>query len=366
MKIRPRIIIIAALLLFMGIIGTGLKEPEGRQAMLPDTTLQKDQILELLNTRTSMMLTDENISVRQQNISDLMFEKECQMRSMIKQYREKLSDLNESYRDSRSEIEIIDTRIQEERNLSLIVKETTFLTIEQTGTETGYTAEHEFIFEKGLDEKWILTEDRQLERTGLLPLEQAEELLYKDQISEKIEIKNQLSDNSIPIIDIQEKNISLAGGYNYTAMATYLERYWKNYNSAYRDFTNKGGDCTNFVSQALRAGGWPDKPGYYQNANYWWYNILNQTYSWTSVNHWATFAINSGRTYLLGNVWSCRIGDVVQVKPYQSSSKIHTMMVSYNSGGMPYFTYHTSNRYRRSLNQVILDWPGATFYSYRT
>lgn len=43
--------------------------------------------------------------------------------------------------------------------------------------------------------------------------------------------------------------------YNYTAMAQYLEGYWSNYNPAYRSFAGGGGDCTNFVSQALYAGG---------------------------------------------------------------------------------------------------------------
>lgn len=42
------------------------------------------------------------------------------------------------------------------------------------------------------------------------------------------------------------------------------------------------------------------------------------------------------------------------------------MMVSYYSNGTPYFTYHTHDRYRRSMNQVLLDWKGATFYAYRT
>ncbi len=42
------------------------------------------------------------------------------------------------------------------------------------------------------------------------------------------------------------------------------------------------------------------------------------------------------------------------------------MMVSYFNNNIPYFTYHSSNRYRRSLKQVLLDWQGATFYAYRT
>ena len=70
--------------------------------------------------------------------------------------------------------------------------------------------------------------------------------------------------------EIEEKIVTAkAGGYNYRAMANYLEKYWSKYNSAYRSFSGKGGDCTNFANQALRAGGWKDKAGWYKNANYW-------------------------------------------------------------------------------------------------
>lgn len=149
-------------------------------------------------------------------------------------------------------------------------------------------------------------------------------------------------------------------------MANYLEKYWKNYNPSYRSFKNKGGDCTNFISQALRAGGWKDKPGWYRNANYWWYNSANQSRSWTAVNYWATFARNSKRTTMLKNVWNCGVGDVLQVKPKNQSTKTHSMMVSYKKNGTPFFTYHSTDRYRRSLNQVLKDWTGGTFYAYRT
>lgn len=69
---------------------------------------------------------------------------------------------------------------------------------------------------------------------------------------------------------------------------------------------------------------------------------------------------------MLSNVWQLRKGDVLQVKPRGPNQKVHTMMVSYFNNNVPYFTYHSSNRYRRSLNQVLLDWQGATFYAYRT
>ncbi|WP_330365327.1 amidase domain-containing protein [Shuttleworthella sp. MSX8B] len=165
-------------------------------------------------------------------------------------------------------------------------------------------------------------------------------------------------------INKEERSLYSKGGYNYTAMANYLEKYWSNYNSAYRRFSNT--DCTNFVSQALRAGGWKDKVGWYKNSNYWWYSNFNQSWSWSSVNYWGSFARNSGRTSHLNNVWYLGLGDVLQVKAKGSSQKNHTMMVSYVSNDMPYFTYHSRNRYRRSLKQTLGDWEGGTFYAYRT
>jgi hypothetical protein len=41
------------------------------------------------------------------------------------------------------------------------------------------------------------------------------------------------------------------------------------------------------------------------------------------------------------------------------------MMVSYYSS-KPYFTYHSINRYRRSMDQVLADWGAANYYAYRT
>jgi hypothetical protein len=40
---------------------------------------------------------------------------------------------------------------------------------------------------------------------------------------------------------------------NYEAMVSYAYQYWNNYNGAFRPYDN---DCTNFISQAMQAGGW--------------------------------------------------------------------------------------------------------------
>jgi hypothetical protein len=164
------------------------------------------------------------------------------------------------------------------------------------------------------------------------------------------------------------QDISVAASYNYTAMAAYAEQYWDNYNPDYRTFQDTGGDCTNFISQAMRAGGWPDaSPGFYRDDNYWWYNWLNQTWTWINVQYWYTFAaIRSHRTYILSTPESMLIADVLQADFSNNGSKDHTMIVSYRSSGVNYLTYHTTDTLRRSLSSLKLAFPTARWLPHRT
>lgn len=314
------------------------------------------------STRSAKSITATENSVRQRTFEEA-----------IDDYRRELAAMGETYSDSRTNTVINSYTQNPDGTITALATETTYLTINENNTETGYTALHKLTFSPTPDDKWEISSDQYLEPTGLLPLGEAESLVipeaeYFDNTSRESPFSDitPASTERTDNLGNDEKGVLRAGGYNYTAMANYLEKYWNNYNPAYRSFANSGGDCTNFVSQALRAGGWKDKKGWYRNAKYWWYTSINQSRSWTAVDYWATFARDSGRTSMLSNVWQLRKGDVLQVKPKNSNQKIHTMMVSYYSNGTPYFTYHTSNRYRRSLNQVLLDWKGATFYAYRT
>jgi len=47
---------------------------------------------------------------------------------------------------------------------------------------------------------------------------------------------------------------SPSSGYN-GAAAAYADQYWSAYNPQWPSYANSGGDCTNFVSQSLYAGG---------------------------------------------------------------------------------------------------------------
>ncbi|KIF06465.1 hypothetical protein PL81_07380 [Streptomyces sp. RSD-27] len=157
------------------------------------------------------------------------------------------------------------------------------------------------------------------------------------------------------------------GAYNYTAMAQYAEKYWSNYNPAYRKFSGNGGDCTNFISQALNAGGWKPVPGTSTDYRNWWYDGAKQSDSWVGANEWAWFTLSNQRAANLANVYQLDVGDILQADFNRDGSKDHSMMVTYRSkAGMPYLTYHSTNTYRKSLASILASYPNATYFAYRT
>lgn len=162
---------------------------------------------------------------------------------------------------------------------------------------------------------------------------------------------------------------SKTGPYNYQAMANYANQYWDNYNPAYRTFADTGGDCTNFVSQAMRAGGWSDKTGWWLDDDNWWYNSLNQTRTWINVEYFYTFAaVRSHRTTILSSPWSLLLADVLQMDFTNNGSKDHTMIVTWWNAGTPYLSYHTTDTHNRSLSSLLTQYPlsGTRYIPHRT
>ena len=68
----------------------------------------------------------------------------------------------------------------------------------------------------------------------------------------------------------------------------YAHQYWQNYNDSYPDLNNLGGDCANFVSQCLHAGGKQMNGDWYiyqKNSTYMSpTNITQLNYSWDLAN----------------------------------------------------------------------------------
>ncbi len=49
--------------------------------------------------------------------------------------------------------------------------------------------------------------------------------------------------------------VEARAAYSPSKVTAYTNKYWNSHNSAYPNFESLGGDCANFVSQALHAGG---------------------------------------------------------------------------------------------------------------
>lgn len=143
------------------------------------------------------------------------------------------------------------------------------------------------------------------------------------------------------------------------AVVTYARRYAITYNTGYRDFNNsgtRGGDCTNFVSQSMRAGGWADVGGYTNRttAAAWWYDYFTQTYTWVNAHYFYQY-IGANRASLAVNVYDLEPGDVLQMDFEANGDIDHTTVVTKkDANGMVYLSYHTSN---------TLDKPFSTFQS---
>ncbi|MFE5815202.1 amidase domain-containing protein [Streptomyces sp. NPDC056479] len=288
--------------------------------------------------------------------------------STLDRRKDLLARLGERYRKADTAVTLDATRVTG-RTAKAAVTETTTLTYDKVrGDEprtTGFQARHELTFTADRHGDWQLTGIRDTDQ-GV-----AVNTLAKPSV------KAPAVDDTMPsapraatTYPAPAKPKAVTGtALDYKAMAAYAEKYWRNYNKDYPDFNGQGagGDCTNFVSQSLKAGGWKHAPGYVYDYTKWFGNAEIQSHSFVGVNEWSWFAQNSKRTTGLASVYQMDVGDVLQMDFDKNGSKDHTMIVTYRSPqGVPYLTYHSSNTYRRSLASIIASDPNAAYYAYRT
>lgn len=142
-------------------------------------------------------------------------------------------------------------------------------------------------------------------------------------------------------------------GANRAAVVDYAMKYWQQHNPAYRSIPD---NCTNFVSQALSAGGWSQTGGLvYTSNSEWWYNGLLpvQTYTWVNAEDLYQFGFfNSNRfvmnqypePYLAGDIaffqWHTELSDKMD----------HAAVLTFvDASGMPYFTENTNDHVNKSV-----------------
>ncbi len=147
-------------------------------------------------------------------------------------------------------------------------------------------------------------------------------------------------------------------------------------------FRTHGGDCTNFVSNALKAGGWRQVSTNANPALNWYYNSLSsRSSSWAGVNPFREFAVASGRstqvlfkdgTYYLPGTSPIKIGDIIQLDglygSYPDGKWDHTMIVTGVSmiQGIKFLkvTYHSEDNLDRPLLEVLNKHPKGRFRAF--
>lgn len=107
----------------------------------------------------------------------------------------------------------------------------------------------------------------------------------------------------------------------------YADKWALARNPKYYDFSKLGGDCTNFCSQVLHAGGCSMN---YQNDGWYYRNGNNKSPSWTGVNFLYKFLIKNkyiGPIAREADVRDIRIGDIIQLSFENGNVFNHSLIV---------------------------------------
>lgn len=134
------------------------------------------------------------------------------------------------------------------------------------------------------------------------------------------------------------------------------------YHPAYRSFNGDGGDCTNFVSQVLKAGGFPE-------TDVWTYDPRTHeaSRSWANARGFFDFLAASGRATVAAagrypdvyrRAAELRPGDLVSY--IEHGRAVHTsVIVGFDGHGTALVDSHTSDRYHVPWD---LGWDRSTYY----
>ncbi|GAA2719761.1 MULTISPECIES: amidase domain-containing protein [Streptomyces] len=328
----------------------------------------------VLNERTAALLDGRRVTRpgdlhdKKVRVASGLARTETSGLSSLRDRKKVLEQLGEVYSNAETKVSTDGVRIKG-RTATVQVTETTVLTYKKVRgdepTTTGFQAHHELTFTRGSKGSWELSTIRAKDegpRAVNQPVTAPAPATDGDGYPKATPAAITWPARPAP-------KTQKAGGYDYKAMAAYAEKYWSRYNPAYPSFNKGGGDCTNFISQALKAGGWKDAPGSESDYTKWWYNSSNRSLStsWVGANEWSWFTLSQKRATNLQNVYQMDVGDILQMDFDRDGSKDHSMIVTYRSRmGVPYVTYHSTNTFRKSVASIIASNPDAVYYAYRT
>lgn len=123
-------------------------------------------------------------------------------------------------------------------------------------------------------------------------------------------------------------HINNYNNYNRIAVRDYAYKYWSSYNPAYTSYKGNGGDCANFVSQCIHAGGIPTDSTWKADS-----------VSWIRASAVPTYMMNKGYATKTSYT-NATAGSFA----YTTAGQGHIVLVTINDGAKIAYTAYTTDR----------------------
>lgn len=221
--------------------------------------------------------------------------------------------------------------------------------------------EHVFALRKDSDGRWLIERD-DYETILTKALDQGEPIeIIKARIKEQHDLDQQTS-LTYEAQELQHEAVPKTLWWSWSPERTVgYARHWAlSANPEYADFSEMGGDCTNFVSQAIRAGGNRSDTIGIIDRNKWYYNNINdRSPSWTGVNQFYLYltrdlsgeeAFEGPMAYMVSRE-DAEPGDIIQMK-WSLFRYDHTVIITKIKDGRIYYSGHSTPRLDYDLSRV--------------
>ncbi len=156
--------------------------------------------------------------------------------------------------------------------------------------------------------------------------------------------KNEQRDFPNFIEDFETRETRVPFYYNRQKAVQYAESWWNAYNPNYPKFND---DCTNYISQCLRAGGFPME-GFGQRNKGWWFRSANWSYSWAVAHALQLFLTASSRTKQVPKADLLQYGDII-CYDFEGDGRFNhnTIVTGKDAYGQPLVNAHSTNSRQR-------------------
>ena len=145
----------------------------------------------------------------------------------------------------------------------------------------------------------------------------------------------------------------MAKVYNREMASVYAQKWALSSNPQFYHFGGIGGDCTNFVSQCILAGGAEMN---YNRENGWYYiNSNRRSPSWTSVEFLERFLLSNnsvGPVARLAPIDELEVGDIIQLRQNPTHFN-HTVIISKIEDGQIYVCAHSNDALNKPLESYF-------------